>query len=308
MKIRIGLLLFIFLFSVSPALAQNDVDDYTWWNERHGWQEGDPGWRNWMKITPGYLGPNALPVPPVKKGILQGKTTWEIITSGHFHPGDPTQDLSGHLTIPFANKKIAIEMYGMILERYAFSESIRDERFARDKDGKGYSVGDFYFSTLVQVSKNRRFPNTLFRFTAKTASGGQLKAARHSDSPGYFFDFSFSKVQGDIQNGLFRPFGLVGFYSWQTNDENNLQNDALLYALGADFEKQNWLFSASWSGYSGYKNRRDRPMQLNFDLQKSFGANALRVQYHHSVREWGYQTVRFSYIREIKPGGRDFLF
>jgi len=57
------LLLLLFFFSGS-TFAQND---FQWWNDLHDWQPGDPGWRNMMKITPGYLGPNALPVPEVKK-------------------------------------------------------------------------------------------------------------------------------------------------------------------------------------------------------------------------------------------------
>ncbi len=298
-------LLFICVFFLLPLIpkAQNAGDSMEWWNELHGWEPGDPGWRNWMKITPGYLGPNALPVPQVKKGFIEDSTEVEITFSNHFHSGDPTQDISGGIFIPFANNKVAIEMYGVILERYAFSDEIRNERIARDRDGKGLAIGDFYFSTLIQISEDRNFPNTLLRVALKTASGNQLEAARYSDSPGYFFDLSFSETLGEIQTGLFRPFGAIGFYSWQTNDELNLQNDALMYALGTDFESQKWLLSASWSGYSGYKNRRDRPMQLNFDLRKDFRNKAVKIQYQQSLRSWGYKTLRISLIWKMKPAG-----
>jgi hypothetical protein len=114
-------------------------------------------------------------------------------------------------------------------------------------------------------------------------------------------DFSFSKKWGQPATGIFKPFGMAGFYTWQTNDENNLQNDALLYALGADYIKGDWLFSASWSGYSGYKKQRDRPMQLNFDLRKEFGEKALRLQYLHGLRHWEYKTVRISFIWKLNP-------
>lgn len=298
-------LLFLCLFILLPFIpkAQNADDSWEWWNELHGWESGDPGWRNWMKITPGYLGPNALPVPQVKKGFMEDSTEIDITISNHFHSGDPTQDISGRLFIPFSTNKIAIEIYGVIAERYAFSEEIRNERIARDKDGKGFAIGDFYFSTLIQLSKNRKFPNTLLRAAMKTASGNQLEAARFSDSPAYHFDLSFSKDLGEIHSGVFRPFGLVGFYSWQTNDEMNLQNDALMYALGVDFEKEDWLLSAAWSGYSGYKNRRDRPMQLSFDLRKDFRNKAMKIQYQHSLRNWGYKTLRISLIWKLKPAG-----
>ncbi len=296
-------LLFIILliFSSLFVSGQDPDADYGWWNELHGWESGDPGWRNWMIISPGYLGPNALPVPGVKRGFLRNKTEIELTASNHFHPGDPTQDISGRLYIPFANSKIAVEMYGVIYEHFAFSEEIRNERFARIENGKGNAVGDLYFSTLIQISKDRKFPNTLFRFTAKTASGNMLEGARYTDSPGYFFDLSFSKDLGKKETGVFRPFGLFGFYSWQTNDELNLQNDAFLYAIGADYEKNSWLFSTSWSGYSGYKNERDKPMQLNFEIRKDFKSKAIRIQYLHGLRDWEYKTVKFSFIWKLRP-------
>ncbi len=295
------LILFLFSFSFILARGQDQSANYGWWNDLHGWEVGDPGWRNWIRISPGYLGPNALPVPLVKKGFLSDKTEFELTASNHFHPDDPTQDISGRLYLPFANNKIAVEMYGVLFEHFAFSEEIRNERFARIEDGKGTAIGDFYFSTLMQISKDRKFPNTLLRFTAKTASGNMLEGARYTDSPGYFFDLSFSKDYGSAETGVFRPFGAFGFYSWQTNDELNLQNDAFTYALGGDIEKNNWLVSGSWSGYSGYKNERDRPTQFNFDLRKDFNSTAIRFQYIHGLRDITYKTIKFSFIWKMKP-------
>lgn len=293
--------LFLFLFFSFNAIAQLPDEDYSWWNELHDWQEGDPGWRNWIIISPGYMGPNALPVPEVKRGFLDSKTEIEVTASSHFLKGDPTQDISGRLYIPFAQNKIAVEMYGVVIEHFAFSEEIRNERYARIEDGKGFALGDFYFSTLIQLSKDRKFPNTLLRLATKTASGNKLEGARYTDSPGYFFDLSFSKEMAKTERGVIRPFALAGFYTWQTNDELNLQNDAFLYALGTDFRRNSLLFSASWSGYSGYKNERDKPMQLNFELRNDFKSTAIRFQYVNGLRDWEYKTIRFSFIWKLKP-------
>ena len=296
---RIFVLLFL-LFSLN-VYSQSSGDDWSWWNELHDWEEGDPGWRNWIKIAPGYLGPNALPVPDVKRGYLNAESEFEIKASSHFFKGDPTQDISGRLFVPFAQSRIALEVYGVIIEHFAFSQEIRNERFSRIEDGKGLAVGDLYFSTLIRLVKEKNFPNTLLRMACKTASGNQFKGARTSDSPGYFFDLSFSKNVGQTENGLFRPFGLAGFYSWQTNDELNLQNDAFMYALGVDFERNSLLLSASYSGYSGYKNDRDKPMQVNFELCKDFDGKAIRVQYNHGLRDLSYKTVRISFIWKFRP-------
>ena len=297
MRFYFTLLLFSLFCLVGSG--QDPSADYTWWNQLHGWQTGDPGWRNWIIISPGHLGPNALPVPFVKKGFLEENSEIEVTASAHFNPEDPTQDISGRIFIPFAKNRIAVEMYGVIIEHFAFSEKIRNERFARIEDGKGVAFGDFYFSTLIQLSKDRKFPNTLLRFATKTASGNMLEGARYTDSPAYFIDLSFSRDFGTISEGIVRPFGILGFYTWQTNDELNLQNDAFLYALGLDYQIKNWLFSGSWSGYTGYKNERDKPMQLNFDLLKDFGKKAIRIQYLHGIRDWNYNTIKFSFIWKL---------
>ncbi len=297
------LLLLLLLLACHRGLSQHGSTDYGWWNNLHGWEEGDPGWRNWMKITPGYMGPNALPVPHIQKGYLRHMTEVEIAFTNHFHKEDPTQDLSGYVYVPFADHKIAMEFYGVAVERYAFSERIRNERMARDEDGKGTAAGDFYFSTLVQLVSNRQFPNTVLRLATKTTSGNNLEAARYTDSPAYFFDLSFSKNFGNDLTGTFRPYAMAGFYTWQTNDELNLQNDALLYGVGADYFRGGWLLSASISGYSGYKNERDKPLQLHFDLKKRFSENEVRIQYLYGLRHWEYRSVRVSYIWKLKPAG-----
>ena len=285
----------LLIFAVTIASAQ-DQEDWSWWNNQHGWKPGMPGWRNWIVISPGFLGPNALPVPDIKKGLISNKSQVEVTASYHFHEGDPTQDISGRVFLPFAQGKIAVEMYGVLYEHYAYSTEIRNERFSRDRNGKGYAIGDFYFSTLIQITKDRKFPNTLFRIALKTASGNNLAGARYADTPGYFFDFSFSKDFGNSQQLMFRPFGMIGFYSWQTNDELNLQNDACLYGAGFDLKKNAYTFTTSVSGYQGYKDNGDRPAQLNFQLRKDWDKKAIKLQYQHGLHDWLYRTVRFSFL------------
>jgi hypothetical protein len=278
-----------------PANLNAQEKSYGWWNELHGWEVGMPGWKRWMIISPGYLGPNALPVPEVKKGYIPDKSEISFSAARHFHPGDPTQDVSAKLFLPFAQGKIAFEVYGVVLENYAFTEEIRNERFARDEDGRGIAQGDFYFSTLVQIFNGRKFPNTLFRMAGRTASGGGFDAARFSDNPGYFFDFSFSK---DIRTGRrtdFRPFAAIGFYSWQTNNEGTLQNDALYYAAGVELQTSGWLFTGSFSGYSGYHQNRDKPQVATLNLRHDWVNSAASVDFIYGLRHWEYQTVKFTY-------------
>ncbi len=287
----------IFIFLCLIPLFSFSEEDWTWWNEKHGWEAGMPSWRMFIKMSPGFLGPNALPVPEMKKGLLSGKKEIEFGPDFHFKNGDHTQNLSGRFYYPFAQNKIAVEFYGVMLEHYAMSDSIRDQRFARDKDGRGLAVGDLYFSTLLQLVKDRRFPDLMLRMTCKTASGGRLDAARYADTPGYFFDLSFSKnLSAEARNVKFVPYGSLGFYSWQTNDDMNLQNDALMYGAGFDLRGKKWTISNSLSGYHGYKDDGDRPMVYSFDFQKQLQHYTFRLQYLHGLHDWTYQTIKLSLI------------
>ncbi len=294
----------LILFCIVPLFAFPE-QDWAWWNIKHGWQTGMPSWRSFIHITPGYLGPNALPVPEVKKGIVPLGNTFEFGLSAHFREGDPTQDLFGKYYRSFAEGKVAIEIYGVVVEHYAMSEFVRDERVARDFDGKGIANGDLYFSTLVQLVKGRKFPDTMVRMAARTASGCQLEAARYSDSPGYYFDFSFSKTYPGANEKLtFLPYASLGFYSWQTNDDMNLQNDAYMYGVGADLKVSDWTISNSLSGYSGYKKERDKPMVYTFNLNRRLKNYSLRLQYLHGLRDWTYRTVKLSMIFDLKSSAK----
>ncbi|HAQ18926.1 MAG TPA: hypothetical protein DCR40_06780 [Prolixibacteraceae bacterium] len=291
--------LILMIWMAIPLFSYSE--DYLWWNIKHGWEPGKPGWRNFMHITPGYLGPNALSVPEVKKGVVQQGSNLEFGLDFHFRNGDPTQDISAKYYRSFAEGKIAIELYGVVAEHYAMSDFVRDERISRDFDGKGFANGDLYFATLVQLVKGRKFPDTMVRMAGRTASGNQLEGARYSDYPGYFFDFSFSKsYAGRNEKISFLPFASFGFYSWQTNDELNLQNDAFMYGLGTDMKWLHWTISNSLSGYSGYKNERDKPMVYTLDLKHQLANKTIRLQYLHGLRDWTYRTVKLSLILNLQ--------
>ena len=292
----------ILLLFIGSVLALSSIaqEDWGWWNELHGWESGMPNWRSFIITSPGYLGPNALPVPSVQKGILEKEKSFEFSSDFHFRQGDNTQNIAGRIYYPFGDK-IAVEFYWVMLEHYAMSDSIRDERFARDRDGKGIATGDLYFTTYIQLVKARKFPNTLLRMAGRTASGGHFDAARYSDSPGYYFDLGFSKAIGICIGSLQGlPFGSFGFYSWQTNDLDNLQNDALMYGLGFELSNEKWKISNSISGYSGYKNQRDQPMVYTFDVKKTIGQNAVRLQYLYGLHDWEYQTIKLSFLWQWK--------
>lgn len=259
-----------------------------------------PGWRNFMILSPGYLGPNALPVPEMKMGVIPETGEFQTSLSRHFNASDPTQDLSGRLLIPFYQGKVALEVYDVILENYGYTDSIRNVRFSRDENGAGIAMGDIYFCFLIQLFKGRRFPDTMVRIACKTASGDAW-AARFTDTPGYYFDINSSREYRISRHSSLLPYASLGFYSWQTYNEATPQNDAFLYGAGVKWQKENWLISGNLSGYTGYLKNRDKPVVITMETRFDWEKTAASVQFLYGLRDWDYKTFRFSFFWKF-PG------
>lgn len=303
----LGLLLLV-MVSFHQGFGQ---DDATWWNETHHW-DGITPWQDYMIYSPAYMGPNALSVPCSQKGIVKDRYEVQIGVDGHFSKGDQTQDVSLRMYYPLIMHRVAIELYGVPAEHYAMNEKTVIERRSRHRDGSGFSAGDLYFSTLVQVIRNKRFPDIVLRMACKTASGGMLSDARFTDAPGYFFDISAGKDFMFDQSWLkkIRIHAMAGFYSWQMNLPNNQQNDALLYGAGVDIVTDDFKLETVLEGYSGYFGKRglyivdksewiefnDRPMLWRTQLVKETRNLDVVLGYRYGLNDFGYQTINFSLL------------
>lgn len=292
--------LFLVFLSSLNATAQ---EDYSWWNDIHNW-DGVTSWQNYLTVSPAYFGPNALPVPAMRKGVPDSLLTFEATAGRHWSRGDKTTDTQLRLSIPFCNGKVAVEASVVPVEFYTMDSITRDVRAARDRDGKGRAGGDIYFTTVVELVRHKNgWPDLAFEAGLRTASGTQLGAARFTDAPGYYFDLSAGK---DFSAGTalsIRPSALLGFYSYQCFDVQQLQNDCVLYGAGVDVRSSSYCFSAQVSGYSGYKKNGDQPLVGRFSLQSinnSLGWKlAVQLGWHdfeyrslHAGLVWSINTTR----------------
>jgi hypothetical protein len=229
------------------------------------------------------------------------KGTLELAADGHFSKGDHTQDLYTKLYYPVVGKLIAIEAYVVPLEHFKMDTATRDIRAARIRSGEGTAGGDIYFGTLLQLVKNKRFPDLALRMMCRTASGTNVSAARYTDAPGYFLDISLGK---DIKNdsnifSTFRPYCMLGFYSWQTNLENYRQDDAFLYGAGFDLSSAKYVFSASLSGYLGYIKDHDRPLLARMGILKKGRIFNFGISGQMGLNDFPYKSIRLSLVYNL---------
>ena len=228
-------------------------EDFTWWNEKHNW-DGVTPWNQYMTISSAYMGPNALPVPEIKNGLVDSEASVNISYDYYKNTGDMTQDFYLKGTLPLFKNRISIELSAVPLEWYKMDTITRDERAVRTKSGEGSAGGDIYLSTCVQIVKGRKIPDVLLRFALKTASGTHLRDARYTDSPGYYIDLSFGKSIFTDKKFIreIRFYADAGLYTYQTYDLQYLQNDCILYGAGVCLNSEKLSWTNCIGGYSGY--------------------------------------------------------
>jgi len=290
-------LTFIFLITNCNLLK---AQDYTWWNNVHHW-DGITPWSRYIIMSPGYMGPNALPVPEIETGEIDNRTKLEFGAASHTITGDQTENLFVNFSYTLAKDFAALKFMYIPVEHYQMDTLIRDQRFARNYSGKGFATGDFYFGTVIGLFKNSQtLPPVSIGMYCKTALGKEIADARFTDSPGYYFTVASNKTF-TFENSLLSKLqlnGMLGFYCWQFNysDDNtgNLQDDAILYGIAADMTFGKYSLYAGFAGYSGWVNNRDKPMVIRTSFTCHQNNNDYKLGFQIGTFDVYYKTITLS--------------
>jgi len=280
----------LFLLS-NPGNLLRAQEDYSYWKDLVGYDGVSP-WERYMIYSTGFMGPNALPVPPFHKGLIKQEYQWENSFDYYFAKGDQTVNWFTRIYVPLADGRVAVEGYYVPVEYFVTSPEVRDRRRARTFEGKGFAAGDIYLSTLIQVSKDhKKIPDIVLNLSMRTASGVRLKDARFTDTPGYYFDVSVSRT---YKRGLWtiRPHGLGGFYVWQTYNPKFRQNDAIQFGGGIDLERKSFSIKQTVGGYWGYVGNGDFPIVYAAEFERTFKRIKLLFKYQYGIRDFPFQGIR----------------
>lgn len=277
----------VILLSCIRLLAQ----DYAWWNEKHNY-DGVTHWRDYIQLSAAFMGPNALPVPDLRKGELDSLGSFQNSVFYHYSPGDRTYNWNSFLQLPLYSDKIALQAEIVPLEYFEMDTITRDLRRVRNRSGAGYAAGDVYLRTLVQLIKNQsHWPDVLLTIQLKTASGTNLSSARFTDTPGYCFDLSFGKSYAR-SNGIWRIHGQGGFYVYQLFGDGNQQNDAIHYGLGITWKNSLWQVENHLAGYYGYFGNGDRPLVNRIYVSRNFQKHwAITLHLQSGWVDFPYQSI-----------------
>lgn len=282
---------YLFISVMIFLSCHSHAQDYGWWNELVKW-DGKTTWPEYLQLSTAGLGPNALPVPQFYSENIGDNPIFETGYQFHYHPGDPTSNMTLALEVPFF-ERIAIRAWIAPLEYYNMDIATRDARRIRQFDPKGMSIGDFYFGTFIHVLKeNHRRPTLTFSANMKTASGGGFEAGRVTETPGYYFDLLLAKTYALNPKVRLRPYIAGGLYVYQTYSNLHFQNDAFSYGIGLNFHYQNTTLGIEWAGYNGYLDIGDRPSLLRTSLQFKLSDTFLfENNLQFGLRDFPYQTI-----------------
>ncbi len=273
------------------------AQDYQWWNEKHDWDGATP-WFDYIITSPGYMGPNALPVPAIKNGTIAPHADLQFSLETHRSKGDKTENLHTALYTPLFTNRVGLKVGVVPVEHYRMDTLTRDRRRARNETGEGYAGGDFYIGTHIQLIEDKeKLPDVMLTLNLKTASGTKLSGARYTDAPGYFFDLSFGKKipLNSPKVDFIRPHAMFGMYVWQLHGHDHFQNDALLYGAGFDLDLQKVAIVNSWGGYYGYIGNGDRPMVYRLKVKSTLDKLLnYELTLQQGLHDYPYTSVRLS--------------
>lgn len=287
-KLIAALLLYCFSTGIK---AQTD---YTWWNNKHNW-DGTTHWQRYLIVSSNFFGPNALPVPDFHNGDISKSSFLLTSINQHFGKGNFTANPQITYQTPVYSDKVGMTLSMVPIEYYQMDTLTRDERRVRDKDGKGWVIGDLVFSTQIKLmEQSQRRPDMRLIINLKTASGGGLGAARYTDTPGYYFALSAGKSK-KLNHKNFtqtRWYGMMGFMAYQTFRTDYRQDDALIYGIGNVLSTNQFDFTSELGGYFGYINNGDRPviMRLRFNLKQG-AFKHLFIQLQQGFHDYPYTSI-----------------
>ncbi len=296
MTMRNPLILILWLIT-APAISQSKGEpNWYWWCDNVDCNNGGQHWSRYIITSPGYMGPNALPVPEVSTGLINNGISWEMTGMAHFSPGDKTQNLFTELKFNLAPDIVSMTISYFPFERFVMTPEIRDGRMVSGEyyEGQGTTHGDIYFGFDVQILKNKpKWPDMAARIMVKTAAGSEFGAARYTDAPGYFLDASFGKTYSlsDRSTKSIRPYIMLGFFAWQVNEDENRQNDAFMAGLGADLQLGKLGVHNSIGGYNGYKGNGDQPLVYRAELSLTNKRIEYFLRFQEGLRDFDYHTT-----------------
>ena len=274
------------------AILSSSAQSFSWWANVVHW-DGVTPWERYINFFPGFLGPNALPVPHITNGSIDSVNTMGLSGDFYFSKGDHTQNISLYANYCLVKNKISMDLLWVPIEHFTMSHHLKEERHVFTSHYYDhYGKGDVYLNTKIQLFNNeaKKIQSALrigYRFPTS-----EIDAARFTDGPGYYFDVSFAK--GFHAHPELKWIAMAGGYFWQADnvESRNRQDDAFLFGGGLEWSKKNLSIQTCITGYLGYmEKKRDKPIVLRAGFDQTIKRTILFFQFQQGLHNFNYSSV-----------------
>ncbi len=263
------------------SLAQ--VPGYVWWERHHGINSDMA--KHLLRRTPGFMGPNALPVPEVFDTKVGYRTF--VGTSIEYYNGNGEQTMNPDMMLhfPIQKNRLSISIRSKLLEWYRMRPDLRDERYARDSAGMGFSTGETFLQAKCRILENFYFfPDLSIDAGMKFYSGGNFENARHTGAGSYWLSGIIGKTILKNRSQSIRFTMSCGGYFWQASEWQHRR--ALLYGIGFLLMHKNMVLYTAINGYRGRLNNGDRPLLLRLRWEMNTSGKMFFLGYQLGINDF----------------------
>jgi hypothetical protein len=277
------LLLILSIICVITSHAQDDQ----WWIRNVNW-DGFSHWSKYIKYNASNLGPNALPVPRLSNGRIDSLNSFSISTMYHSMKGDQTGNLALYGNYVLVKDRISVDAFWVPLEMFNVTHVLKEQRkifyyvYYQNK-----AMGDMHINFNINLlNKIKEKVQLSLRTGYRYATSTQPAAARMTDAPGYYFDFSAARKFHQQSNWKYAA--MLGLYVWQL--PTGPQNDAVLFGAGVEYNKNQFQLQSNITGYLGYFNNGDRPIVYRLRAGSNKKGMNWFAQFQKGLHDFKYTT------------------
>ena len=140
---------------LSCIVINSTAQTFEWWARLVHW-DGLSEWPRYMITEPGYMGPNALPVPRIGNGSIDSTSSFATTGSFHFSNGDNTQNITVYANYCLVKNRISFDASWIPYEHFTMSHAMKERRhvfsyFYYDEQ----ATGDIHLNTNIQLLNRR---------------------------------------------------------------------------------------------------------------------------------------------------------
>jgi hypothetical protein len=277
-------------FAIIMGVTTGRAQTMDWWANNVGW-DGVTSWKRYLIFSPGFMGPNALPVPEMGRTVIDSISAIGATVNFHFSKGDPTQNIKLIGNFCIVKNIISADLVYIPMEWFQTTHEVKTERkvYYMAYNEKRQS-GDVYLNLNLRIfEKWRKQVEMMLRLGYRFPTGSITGAARYTDSPGYYFDLTAGKPLSP--GGPLKVLGLLGFYVWQTNQDLHFQDDAFVFGAGLEYNKDSWRIDFNSVGYLGYMNNGDKPVVVRIGAQKIIHHMTAILRLQRGLHDFDYTTL-----------------